>query len=88
MVENSFPTQGVSAIGLKLLGKDGSFTAADLPMSLTAASFQVEGTVEHAQHKLNKLCRAIRRDGHWELGSGSSYIVLLAYYVSVHTGKT
>ena len=55
---------GVRAIGLKLFGRDGLASAADLPMSLTAASLQAEGTVEDVQHRLNMLNRAGRRAGH------------------------
>ena len=49
-MENSFPMQGVRAIGLKLPGRDGSVAAAGLPMS-----FQAEGTVESVQHRLKRL---------------------------------
>ena len=64
-VEKSLPTQEVSAIGLKLLGRDGSICAVDLAISLTAAIFQAEGIVEHVQHRLKMLCRADRRAGHF-----------------------
>ena len=64
-VEKSLPTQKVSAIGLKLLGRDGSVCAVDLAIRLTAATFQAKGTVEHVQHRLKMLCKADRRAGHF-----------------------
>ena len=54
-VEKSFPIQEIRAIGLKLLGIDASVSAAGLAISLTAASFQAKGTVEHVQHRLKIL---------------------------------
>ena len=42
MVEKSFPTQEVRAIGRKLMGMDGSDSAEDLLISLMNASFHVE----------------------------------------------
>ena len=45
-------TGGKYIIGLKLRGRDGSVCAVDLAISLTAAIFQVEGSVKHIQYKL------------------------------------
>ena len=55
MVEKSFPTQEVRAIGLKLQGEDGSDLADDLLISLMDANFQADGTEEHTQQRLKML---------------------------------
>ena len=64
MIEKSFPTQEVRAIGRKL-GVDGSDSVEDLLISLMDASFHVEGTVEQTQQRLKMLCRVIKRAGHF-----------------------
>jgi hypothetical protein len=51
----SLPTHEVRAIGLKLVGVDGSDLAEDLPISLMEATFHADGTTEVAQHRLKML---------------------------------
>ena len=60
----SLPTHEVRAIGLKLVGVDGSDLAVDFPISFTTASFHAEGTTEVAQQRLTMLWRATKRAGH------------------------
>lgn len=59
------PTEEVRAIGLKLVGEDGSDFAEGLAISLTAANFHTDGTVELVQRRLKMLCKATRRAGHF-----------------------
>ena len=63
-MENSLPTHEVRAIGRKLVGDGGSASAELFAISLTAASFQAEGTVECNQQKLKMSCKAGRSAGH------------------------
>ena len=56
---NSFPMQGVSVIGLKFDGIEGSSRAELLPISLIAAIFQSFGTTEFDQ-QLNRSFKAKR----------------------------
>ena len=65
MVVNNFPMHEVRAIGLKLLGEEGSCSAVVLLINLTAANFHCVGTVESDQQQLNRSCRAVSRDGHF-----------------------
>jgi len=64
MVVNSFPVQGVKAIGLKLEGVVGSSVAAFLPISLMAAVLLADGIVAVVQQQLKRSTRAGSREGH------------------------
>jgi hypothetical protein len=61
MIENSFPTHDVRAIGRKLDESIESLMAELFPISLIAANFQQDGTVEVDQHNWKK---SVIRDGH------------------------
>lgn len=64
MVVNSFPVQGVKAIGLKLEGVVGSSVAAFLPISLMATVLHADGIVAVFQQQLKSSTRAGSREGH------------------------
>ena len=64
IVVKSFPTHGVSAIGLKLEGVEGSSIAAGFPSSFTEATFHWAGTCDCAQQMLKRSCRAVSSAGH------------------------
>ena len=62
--ESNLLIDGVSAIGRKLPGDDGSSLAAPFGMSLTAATFQAEGTVPSMMTLLKRSRRAGWSEGH------------------------
>ena len=57
--------QGVRAIGLKLVGVDGSCSAAAFPISFTDALFHIAGITDPDQQELNRSCRATSSVGHF-----------------------
>lgn len=64
MEVKSLPTHEVRAMGLKLSGHDGSFSADFFPINLIAAIFQSLGISEVDQQQLYKSKRSGTREGH------------------------
>ena len=61
---NSFPTQEVKAIGLKLAGSLLQVEAEAFGISLTTACLHAWGTLQELQHALKMLDRAGMREEH------------------------
>ena len=64
ILDNNLLTAGVRAISQKLLGEAGSSLVESFGISLTAPSFQVEGTVTSMITLLQRSKRAGWREGH------------------------
>ena len=62
--ESNLLTHKVREMGRKFPGDDGSSSAAPFGMSLTATTFQAEGTVPSMTTLLKRSRRAGWRDGH------------------------
>ena len=64
MVVNNFPMHDVSAMGLKLDGSVGSFSAAGFPSNFTEAVFHCAGMRDCIQQVLKRSCSAFSKAGH------------------------